>query len=66
MPRYFFETDDDERSAFDEEGSELADDKAARAMGISVLPDMARETMPDGDRRRFTVRVLDENHNLIY
>ena len=66
MPRYFFETDDDEHSVLDEEGMELADNEAARAMGISALPDMARETMPAGDRRTFTVRVLCEDHTLIY
>ena len=66
MPRFFFETDDGDRTVFDEEGAEYADKEAARAAAISVLPDMAREKMPEGDHRTFTVRVLCKDHNLIY
>ena len=66
MPRYFFETDDDDHSAFDDEGTELADDETARAQAISALPDMARDKMPDGDRRTFTVCLLNQDRDLIY
>ena len=66
MPRYFFETDDQDITIFDEDGSEHANDEAARAQGVSALPDMAREKMPDGDRRTFTVRVFNDERDLIY
>ena len=66
MPRYFFETDDEDVTVFDEDGSEHADDEAARAEAVSALPDMAREKMPGGDRRTFTVSVFNDERDLIY
>ena len=35
-------------------------------MAIDVLPDMAREKLPDGARRTFSVRVRDEAGTVIY
>ena len=66
MPRYFFDTDDDNVLIVDDEGVILADDEAARLHAQDALPDMARDLMPDGDRRTFQVGVRDGSGATIY
>ena len=66
MPRYFFDTDDDHTLNIDSEGIDLNDDEAARLHAQDALPDMAREQMPDGNRRSFVVGVRDETGDVIY
>ena len=66
MARYFFETEAEDVLVPDDEGSELVDDDAARAAAIGALPDIAKDMMPIGDRRVFTIRVLNEHRVLIY
>ena len=66
MPRFFIDSDDGDMSVIDDEGYELQDAQAARTMAIDVLPDMARQKIPDGDCRDFTVRVRDENGTVLY
>ena len=66
MAKYFFETETENLLVPDDEGSELADDNAARAAAIIALPDIAKDMMPIADRRAFTLRVLNEDRVLIY
>jgi hypothetical protein len=66
MPRYFFDTDDGDFRWKDGEGEELCDDEAARSAALDALPDMARDKLPDGDRRTFSVRVRDVAGTVIY
>ena len=66
MPRYFFDTDDGDRPSEDDIGLELPDHEAARRAGIAALPDMARDELPNGDHRDFSVRVRDDAGNMIY
>ena len=66
MPRYFIDTNDDDRFVEDEEGHILADAEAAREMAQASLPDMAREKLPDGDGRTFSAVVRDEAGTVIY
>ena len=66
MPRYFFDTDDGDVLVEDGEGIELPDAEAARTIGVAALPDMARDRLPDGDRRTFAVRVRDERGTVLY
>ena len=66
MPRYYFDTDDDDMLVIDDDGAELPDDDAAWRCAQNTLPDMARDKMPDGDGRTFTVAVRDEMGDVIY
>ena len=60
VTRYYIDSDDNDRTVIDEAGFELSGPLEARSMAIDVLPDMAREKLPDGDRRTFSVRVRDD------
>lgn len=60
MPRYFFDTYDGGLFVPDDEGQELEDLKAAKAVAQEELPLMARDELPDGDQRTFIVSVRDE------
>ena len=66
MPRYFIDTDDGDVNVRDEEGSDLSGPHAARLIALDALPDMARQKMPDGDRRTFTVGVRDAAGAVVY
>ncbi len=66
MPRYYFPSNDGERRHLDDIGQELAGPAAARLTALDALPDMARETIPDGDHRVMIVEVRDEEEDLIY
>jgi hypothetical protein len=57
--RYFFDIDDGERKNSDQEGLDLPNREAARQQAVGILPDIAREVLPDGDRRTFVCRVRD-------
>ena len=66
MPRYYIDTDDGDLSIIDDAGFDLSGAAEARTMAIDALPDMARDKLPDGDRRTFSVRVRDEQGAMIY
>jgi hypothetical protein len=66
MPRYFIDTSDGDLTVVDREGLELLNDNAAREAALGTLPDMARDLIPDGDRRSFTVSVRNISGNTIY
>ncbi len=66
MPLYFFDTDNGDHHHRDDDGLELADDAAARAMAQETLPDMAHDALPDGERRAFTVLVRAYDRTLLY
>ena len=66
MARYFFDIDDGERHSRDGEGTELADREEARREAISILPDIAREELPDGNDRVFSCSVRDESNRVIF
>jgi hypothetical protein len=57
MPRYFFDIDDGEIVTEDDEGLEVDGLAMARDRAIAVLPNIARDVLPDGDRRTFIVTV---------
>ncbi len=59
MPRYFFDIDDGDTSTEDDEGVEFSDLQEARDRAIGVLPNIARDILPDGDRRDFVITVKD-------
>jgi hypothetical protein len=57
MPLFYFDLVDDEESLPDNCGIELADVVEARIQAQALLPDIAREKLPDGDRRDLSVTV---------
>ena len=66
MPRYYIDSDDGDLRDIDDDGFDLPGPAEAREMAIDVLPDMAREKLPDGDRRTFSVQVRDERGTVLY
>ncbi|MDR7040465.1 hypothetical protein J2X36_005248 [Methylobacterium sp. BE186] len=66
MPRFFIDSNDDDVLIEDDEGLEFVDAAAARIAAITMLPDMAREKIPDGDRRTFCVSIRDEQGATLY
>ena len=67
MPLYFFDTADGGGLTRDTDGIELPDDEAARRYGISALPDMAHDVLPDGGNlHSFTVVVRDTTRRAIF
>lgn len=61
MPRFYFDTDDGQTSMKDVYGIELANADAARAVALRALPDMAQQTLPDGDQQKMAVCVRNES-----
>jgi hypothetical protein len=66
MPRYFFDIDDGERFTRDDQGLDCAGPEAMREAAIGVLPNIARDELPDGDRHDFTVKVRDEGGRYLF
>lgn len=66
MPLFYFDIDDGERFTLDDGGLECPDRKAARDYAIGVLPDLAREALPDGDTHRIVVTVREESGRPVF
>ena len=66
MAKYYIHTDDGDESYRDSEGFDFAELQDARRAALSALPDMARDVLPDGDRRTFVVSVEDERGGVVY
>ena len=66
MPRFFIDTSDGATPLIDNEGREFPDSQAARKDALSVLSDIAREEMPDGDERTFSVSIRNISGRAIY
>ena len=66
MPLYYLDVTDAGTTIADEFGTDLADDAEARAQAIGLLPDIAREVMPDGDRHEIAVAVRNEQGRAVY
>jgi hypothetical protein len=60
VPRYFFDIEDDHFLSRDPVGMELPGLQEAWETALAVLPDMAREVIPEGDRRDFTSVVRED------
>jgi hypothetical protein len=65
MPRFFFDTDDGSRFLTDRQGQEVESVEAAKALAQVALADMVKDTLPDGDRRTFTVSIRDEAGQIV-
>ena len=66
VPRFFIDTHDGDFSATDDEGQSFANAAGARKAALRALPEMARDGIPDGDHREFTVNVRNEGGEEIY
>jgi len=60
MPRYFFDTYDGDRLLRDEAGADYETFDDAKEEARARLPDMARDTLPNGTHRSFVVSVRNE------
>lgn len=66
MPRYFFDIHDG-TFLLDEIGVECPDLDAVRKEAKRVLPEIAREILPeDGDHHTMTVQVRDDQYETVY
>ena len=59
MPQYFFDYKDGTRDFPDDEGAELPGLKEARAEAMRAISGIARDEMPDGDRRDFQISIRE-------
>lgn len=66
MALYFVDTSDGDNAVLDDEGLELADDTAARIAALAALPEMAKDHVPNGNERRFVVRVRNADGAPVY
>lgn len=66
MPRYFFDVSDGEGHHRDEFGSECDDFEDARQQCQGLLPDIAREELPDGELHTISCDVRDESGRVVY
>lgn len=66
MARYFFDTSDGDSSNQDNEGIECPERHHVQYQAVDVLPDMARESLPDGPNRTFRVEVRDAGGTVVF
>jgi hypothetical protein len=60
MPRFYFDTSDDERLIVDEDGIDLPGIQAARDEATRALADLAKDILPRATHREIAVIVTDE------
>jgi hypothetical protein len=61
MPRFYFDVADGSESDRDDDGLEFPTLDAARKAALETLGDIARDELPDGDRRDFSISIRDES-----
>ena len=66
MPRYYFDITDNRGPHRDEFGTDLSDFEEAREHCQSLLPDIAREELPDGELHIITCDVRDDTGRVVY
>jgi hypothetical protein len=66
MPRYFFDTYDQDHLTRDDEGIECDFKADIQDRAIDALPDMARDALPDGPDHVFRVLVRDETDHVVF
>ena len=60
MPHYYFDCENGHREIRDEEGVDLANLEEARCEATRAIGGMAKDKMPDGDRRDFRLAIREE------
>ena len=66
MPRFYIDTYDGTSFNADQQGVILKDRAAARYAAIDKLPDIARQVLPDGDRRVMMSQVWDKDRQPVF
>ena len=66
MPRFYFDINDGIHRSRDEEGEDFSDREVARREAITVLPELAREVLPDGDDHVCSCNMRDESGAVIF
>lgn len=65
MPRFFFDTSDDDLFVPDDQGHELESAEAAALEAQTALTEMVCGKFVKGDQRVFTISVRDEANQVI-
>lgn len=65
MPRYFFDTRDNETFIEDDEGLELDGLEAVKRQAAKFLADLARDVLPGSLKRVLAVEVRDERQPVL-
>ncbi len=66
MPRFFFDVRDATGFHRDEFGDEFASFEEARDQAQSLLPDIAREELPNGELHIIACDIRDEADRIVY
>ena len=66
MARYFFDIDDGDQVTWDTDGVECSSREEIRRRATGVLPEVARDELPDGDFRQFWVKVRNEQGQYVF
>jgi hypothetical protein len=65
MPRFFFDTREDDSFIPDDEGIELADLTAAEQEALEAAASIARDKLPAGEARSVTIEVWTEDRRRV-
>lgn len=66
MPMYYFDIYDNGQLSRDDHGFDLASVGEARDQAIALLPDLARDELPDGERHSFVCVVRGPDGEACY
>ncbi len=66
MPKFFFDIDDGNQCLLDGEGTEFPGLQEACNEAVRILPDIARDVLPNVHRRAFVSLVRDMDSQLIF
>lgn len=66
MPLYYFDIGDNGVIDRDEYGVEMAGFEEARDQAVLLLPDIANDELPHGERHVFACWVRDERDRVVY
>ena len=66
MPWFFFDVRDCKGLHHDEHGEQFDSFEEAREQCQALLPDIAREELPDGELHTITCNVRDEADRVVY
>jgi len=66
MTRFYFDVDYGEKKFLDGEGDDIPDMNKVPYEAISLLPELIRDVLPDGDCRVLTIDVRNEDNERIF
>lgn len=66
MPLFYVDFQDGKTLHEDDEGRHLPSPEAARKEAIGMLPQVAKDELPDGEARDFCVVLRDRERRILY